>query len=65
MPFVTANAADITGGLHAWEAGGAASAEALTSWVGDRLAAHEAALAALLAIEGPRTPENFATNFTF
>ncbi|MGP8175858.1 MAG: M3 family metallopeptidase [Terracidiphilus sp.] len=47
-----------TGNLHAWEAGGAASAEALTAWVGARLAAHEAALAALLAVEGPRTPEN-------
>ena len=27
--------------LHAWEAGGAASAEALTDWVSARLAAHE------------------------
>jgi thimet oligopeptidase len=44
--------------LHVWEAGGAASAEALAAWVGARLAAHEAALAALLAFEGPRTPEN-------
>ena len=44
--------------LHAWEAGGAASAEALSAWVGARLAAHEAALAALLAVEGPRTLPN-------
>src|SRR6204780_3373963 len=44
--------------IHVWEAGGAASAEALTAWVSARLAAHEAALAALLAVEGPRTPEN-------
>jgi thimet oligopeptidase len=44
--------------LHAWEAGGAASAEALTAWVSARLAAHEAALAALLAVSGPRTPRN-------
>ena len=44
--------------LHTWEAGGAASAAALSAWVGARLAAHEAALAALLAVEGPRTPEN-------
>src|ERR1700691_1482654 len=44
--------------IHAWEAGGAASAEALTAWVGARLAAHESALAALLAVEGPRTPQN-------
>ena len=44
--------------LHAWEAGGADSAEALSAWVSARLAAHEAALAALLAVEGERTPEN-------
>ncbi|HEY1985335.1 MAG TPA: M3 family metallopeptidase [Terracidiphilus sp.] len=44
--------------LHAWEAGGAQSAEALTAWVSCRLAAHEAALQALLAIDTPRTPEN-------
>jgi thimet oligopeptidase len=44
--------------LHAWEAGGAASAPALSAWVGARLAAHESALAALLAVDGPRTPEN-------
>jgi Zn-dependent oligopeptidase len=44
--------------FHVWEAGGAASAPALAAWVGSRLAAHEAALAALLAVEGPRTPEN-------
>jgi thimet oligopeptidase len=44
--------------LHTWEAGGAASAPALSAWVGARLAAHEVALAALLAVDGPRTPEN-------
>jgi thimet oligopeptidase len=44
--------------LHTWEAGGAASAPALSDWVGARLAAHEAALAALVAVDGPRTPEN-------
>ncbi|MGB9409551.1 MAG: M3 family metallopeptidase [Terracidiphilus sp.] len=44
--------------LHAWETGGADSAEALSAWVGARLAAYEAALAALLAVEGVRTPEN-------
>ena len=44
--------------LHAWEAGGADSAEALSAWVGARLKAHEAAIAALLAVEGVRTPEN-------
>jgi len=51
---VTAIAED----THVWEAGGAQSAEALKNWVAARLAAHEAALAALLAVEGPRTPEN-------
>ncbi len=44
--------------IHAWEAGGAESAEALRAWVSARLAAHEAALAALLAVDGPRTTEN-------
>ena len=44
--------------LHAWDAGGAASTEALSAWVTARLAAHEAALAALLAVDGPRTPDN-------
>jgi thimet oligopeptidase len=47
-----------TNAVHAWEAGGAASAEALSTWVSARLAAHEAALAALLAVDGPRTTEN-------
>ncbi len=47
-----------TENLHAWEAGGAESAEALAAWVSARLAAHEAALAGLLAVEGRRTPEN-------
>ena len=44
--------------VHAWDAGGAQSAEALAAWVGARLAAHEAALAALLAVDGARTLEN-------
>lgn len=44
--------------IHAWEAGGAESAEALSAWVGARLKAHEEALAALLIVAGPRTPEN-------
>jgi thimet oligopeptidase len=43
---------------HAWVAGGATSAPALTAWVSARLAAHEAALAALLAVDAPRTTEN-------
>jgi thimet oligopeptidase len=44
--------------LYAWEAGGAASASSLTDWVSARLTAHEAALAALLAVEGARTAQN-------
>lgn len=44
--------------LHAWEAGGSESAEALSAWVGARLAAHQVALDALLTVKGPRTPEN-------
>ena len=44
--------------IHAWQAGGAASAEALAAWVSARLAAHENALAALVAVEGERTPGN-------
>src|ERR1035437_7006936 len=54
----TAATVTATEDLHAWEAGGAASAEALAAWVGARLAAHETALTALLAVEGPRTPDN-------
>jgi thimet oligopeptidase len=58
MPAETVAAVVPSEDIHAWEAGGATSAEALSAWVSARLAAHEAALAALLAVEGPRTPEN-------
>src|ERR1700690_172867 len=58
MPAQNPSAPAQTDSIHAWEAGGAASAEALAGWVSARLAAHEFALAALLAVEGPRTPEN-------
>src|ERR1700743_1373520 len=51
-------AAAVIEDIHVWEAGGAGSAEALSAWVTSRLAAHQAALAALLAVEGPRTPES-------
>ncbi|HVN93903.1 MAG TPA: M3 family metallopeptidase [Terracidiphilus sp.] len=44
--------------IHVWEAGGATSASALTTWVSARLAAHESALAELIAVKGERTPEN-------
>lgn len=57
MPQETA-AVNETRDLHAWQAGGARSAKALSAWVGARLAAHEAALAALLAVREPRTPAN-------
>ncbi len=50
--------AAVTQDIHSWEVGGARSAEALTAWVSARLAAHDAALAALLAGEGPRTIDN-------
>jgi thimet oligopeptidase len=52
------SATQVTKDVHVWESGGAASPEALTTWVSARLAAHEAALAALLAVEEPRTTEN-------
>ncbi len=58
MPAEAVVATQVTEELHAWEAGGAASAEALAAWVRGRLAAHQAALASLLAVEGTRTPEN-------
>ena len=58
MSTETATSAADTHVLHAWEAGGAQSAEALSAWVGARLAAHEADLTALLAVTGSRTPQN-------
>jgi thimet oligopeptidase len=57
MPAETFAAA-VDSDLHAWEVGGAASPEALATWVSARLQAHEASLAVLLAVDGPRTPEN-------
>ncbi|MDR3754980.1 MAG: peptidase M3, partial [Terracidiphilus sp.] len=62
MPAESASVSS-TQDLHVWEAGGAASAEALTAWVSARLTAHEAALAALLAVAGERTPENSLRHF--
>ncbi len=56
MPVESLSAANQD--LHAWDAGGAVSAEALAAWVSARLAAHQEALARLLVVEGPRTPEN-------
>ena len=46
--------------LHCWEVGAGSSAPALAAWVGARLAAHEAALAALLAaLDCPNVGVNF------
>jgi thimet oligopeptidase len=58
MPVENVTAAATPENLHAWEAGGADSAEALAAWVSARLEAHKAALRALLAVEGERTPVN-------
>ena len=56
-PEVIGNSAlEITTAIHAWEAG--SSAEKLKAWVSERIEAHEAAIAGLLAVEGARTPEN-------
>jgi len=57
------SASNDTSDIHVWDAGGAASAEALAAWVSARLAAHEAALAALLAVEGARTPQNSLVHY--
>jgi len=62
MPVESLSAA-VNQDLHAWDAGGAASAEALAAWVSARLAAHQEALARLLAVEGPRTPENSLVHY--
>jgi thimet oligopeptidase len=58
MSVETLAAAAVTPDLHVWKEGGASSAEALTAWVSARLAAHEAALKALIDVQEPRTPEN-------
>ena len=58
MPVENLAPASANEDLHAWDAAGGQSAQSLSAWVGARLAAHEAALAALLAVSGPRTPEN-------
>jgi thimet oligopeptidase len=58
MPDQSPSLVSASKDFHAWEAGGATSAEALTAWVSARMKAHEEALAALLAVEVPRTPEN-------
>jgi thimet oligopeptidase len=51
---------EISTAIHAWDAGAEKqlTAESLKDWVSGRLASHEAAIAALLEVEGPRTPEN-------
>jgi len=57
-PISSESPAAVTRALHAWDTGGAESADALSTWVSGRLSAHEAALAALLSVAGPRTVEN-------
>jgi thimet oligopeptidase len=54
---------DVSTAIHAWEAAaggdpGSLTAEEFKTWVGERIAAHEVAIAALLAVEGKRTPAN-------
>ena len=58
MPADTVAATQVTPDIHAWETGAAKSPEALSGWVAARLGAHEAAIAALLAVQGQRTLEN-------
>ena len=58
MPVDRVAAVSVGEEIHSWEAGGAESAEALSAWVSARLLAHEEALSALLAADGPRTTEN-------
>ena len=58
MAVDAVTAVSLTEEIHAWDAGGAESAEALDKWVSARLAAHEEALACLLAVAGTRTLEN-------
>jgi thimet oligopeptidase len=48
---------EMTSAIHAWD-GGELTAASLRDWVSERLAAGEAAIAALLAVTGARTPEN-------
>jgi thimet oligopeptidase len=47
----------VSAAIHAWD-GGVVTAEGFRDWVSDRLAAQGAAIAALLAVDGARTPEN-------
>ncbi len=51
---------ETTDRVHGWQVGigEELTAERLTAWVGERLAAAEAAIAELVALEGPRTVEN-------
>ena len=44
--------------VHPWTADTQLTPEAFVAWVDTRLAAHHAAIGRLLAISGPRTPEN-------
>ena len=57
MAVVQSAALEVTKAIHPWD-GGELTAESLKGWVSDRLEASDAAIAALLAVEGKRTPEN-------
>ena len=50
------SATQVTKDVHVWEAGGATSPDALSAWVGARLAAHEAALARYALERLPAVP---------
>jgi thimet oligopeptidase len=57
-PSVTQDSVlETTSAIHAWD-GADLTVESVKNWVSDRLAASEAAIAALLAVTGDRTPEN-------
>ena len=66
MPVESPSAAGnnaVNSEIHAWDAGGAGSAEALTAWVSARMTVYEASLQRLLAVEGKRTPENSLVHY--
>jgi thimet oligopeptidase len=60
MSVMQDSALEVTTAIHSWETaeGAPLRAEAFRDWVSERLAAADGAIAALLAVEGARTPEN-------
>ena len=57
MSGIEEAALQVTSAVHVWD-GGELTAEGVTAWISERLKAYEAAIAALLAVEGVRTAEN-------